>query len=215
MSWQSYVDDHLIGTGHVTQGAICGAAALMASGVLAGVLRHDYAAAAAASHDPFAALFDDDGPLKIAGAAALASALHAAALREAYRRGLTDDVRRLHGAALPPLAMVGSVVILAPGGAANVGFGTSPLGAFLGGAGDDAAPIRYSAHYIAGALFAVAAACEPAVIFVDEIDSLLSARKSDGEHESSRRMKTEFLVQLDGAGTSREAVWKLMCVRSS
>ena len=24
MSWQSYVDDHLIGTGHVTQGAICG-----------------------------------------------------------------------------------------------------------------------------------------------------------------------------------------------
>ena len=24
MSWQSYVDDHLIGTGHVVQGAICG-----------------------------------------------------------------------------------------------------------------------------------------------------------------------------------------------
>ena len=24
MSWQSYVDDHLIGTGHVTKGAICG-----------------------------------------------------------------------------------------------------------------------------------------------------------------------------------------------
>jgi hypothetical protein len=24
MSWQSYVDDHLIGTGHVTQAAICG-----------------------------------------------------------------------------------------------------------------------------------------------------------------------------------------------
>jgi len=50
-------------------------------------------------------------------------------------------------------------------------------------------------------LFAVAAVSEPAVVFIDEIDSLLTARKAD-ENEASRRIKTEFLVQLDGTGTS-------------
>lgn len=53
------------------------------------------------------------------------------------------------------------------------------------------------------ALFAVARSRQPAVVFIDEIDSLLTQR-TDGENEASRRIKTEFLVQLDGASTSSE-----------
>ncbi|XP_032521641.1 spastin isoform X2 [Danaus plexippus] len=58
------------------------------------------------------------------------------------------------------------------------------------------------------ALFQVARELQPSIIFVDEVDSLLCER-STGEHEASRRLKTEFLVEFDGlpaAGADRVIV---------
>ncbi|WPG98036.1 Hypothetical protein R9X50_00082000 [Acrodontium crateriforme] len=57
------------------------------------------------------------------------------------------------------------------------------------------------------ALFALAKALAPSIIFVDEIDSLLGARGGGSEHEATRRIKTEFLIQwsdLQKAAAGRE-----------
>jgi len=54
-------------------------------------------------------------------------------------------------------------------------------------------------------LFELGRENKPAIIFIDEIDALCSSR-GEGESESAKRIKTEFLVQMNGVGNSMEGV---------
>lgn len=70
------------------------------------------------------------------------------------------------------------------------------------------------------ALFLMARALAPAIIFVDEIDSLLAARSDNNEHETSRRIKTEFLVQWSAlqhaaAGKEHEDVTRVLVLAAT
>ncbi|NXJ71730.1 KATL2 protein, partial [Rostratula benghalensis] len=60
-------------------------------------------------------------------------------------------------------------------------------------------------------LFELARYHAPSTIFLDELESVMSQRGaiSGGEHEGSRRMKTELLVQMDGLSRSDDLVFVL------
>ena len=54
-------------------------------------------------------------------------------------------------------------------------------------------------------LFEMARSSKPAIIFIDEVDSLCSSR-SDSENDATRRIKTEFLVQMQGVGVDNDGI---------
>ncbi|KAK2361464.1 AAA-type ATPase family protein [Trifolium repens] len=54
-------------------------------------------------------------------------------------------------------------------------------------------------------LFMVATSRQPSVIFIDEIDSIMSTRTTN-ENEASRRLKSEFLIQFDGVTSNPDDI---------
>ena len=54
------------------------------------------------------------------------------------------------------------------------------------------------AEKITRALFSLAAKLAPAIVFVDEVDSMLGRRDQQNENELPRRVKNEFMTHWDG-----------------
>merc|ERR1719221_2230080 len=58
-------------------------------------------------------------------------------------------------------------------------------------------------------LFDMAREQKPSIVFIDEVDSLCGERGGSGESDAGRRIKTEFLAQMDGVGKSKEGLLTL------
>ncbi len=61
-------------------------------------------------------------------------------------------------------------------------------------------------------LFKLAYQKAPSIIFIDEIDSVLSKR-SENDNDAAKRLKTEFLIQFDGLGSNSNA--KLLVIAAT
>jgi len=63
---------------------------------------------------------------------------------------------------------------------------------------------RGESEKIVRCLFEAARLLAPAVVFLDEVDALVGVR-GEGEHEASRRLKTEIFSQMDGISSTNKA----------
>ncbi|GAQ82002.1 AAA-type ATPase family protein [Klebsormidium nitens] len=61
------------------------------------------------------------------------------------------------------------------------------------------------AQKLVAAVFSLAYKLQPAIIFMDEIDSFLGKRGVSSEHEATNLMKTEFMALWDGFNTDANA----------
>ncbi|KAE9322375.1 hypothetical protein PF008_g17604 [Phytophthora fragariae] len=64
-------------------------------------------------------------------------------------------------------------------------------------------------------LFDMARYYEPSIIFMDEIDAIASARGAVTEHEASRRVKTELLVQINGVSSGEHEGSRVMLLAAT
>ncbi|CAD8067879.1 unnamed protein product [Paramecium sonneborni] len=55
-------------------------------------------------------------------------------------------------------------------------------------------------------LFIMARESKPTIIFIDEVDSMTSNRESGSGNEASSRVKTQFLVEMQGVGNNNDSV---------
>ena len=60
-----------------------------------------------------------------------------------------------------------------------------------------------SSAFAVAAVFSLAYKLQPAIIFIDEVDSFLGQRRNT-DHEALTNMKTEFMALWDGFTTDRE-----------